>query len=466
MNENEFNPEQQEVNSQAASESTPKRGGEKRSPAEIAIAVVAVVLIVAVMAAMIINGVDGTKLDQTGLPGEQPTGESGSQETTGETTGDQVETGTVPADGNHDDVTCKGTYTVSDDQAVADSSKVIGTMGDQQMTNADLQIYYWMQVVSFLNEYGAYAPYVGLDYTQPLDTQMMDENWTWQQYFLQCGLDAWCAYEALAQEAIAAGFDQQSEDYQTYAASLRDDVTASAVEYGFEDIEGMLASIVGPGSNEDAYIDYMQTYYLGYLYYNTLYEQLLPTDAEIEAYFDSNAEAYAEGEISKDEGIYVDVRHILVMPEGGTTGEDGSTTYSEDEWESARVQAQTILDTWLAGEATEESFGDLAAEHTDDGNGADGGLYTNVYEGQMVPEFNDWCFDPARQVGDYGLVKTTYGYHVMYFSGSTPIWYATAKGDLEAEIANNIVPDAMAKYETSFDYASMVLGFVDLAAEQ
>lgn len=444
MNENEFNPAREEIPVQPDAAQPKKAAGDKRSPMEIVIAVVAVVLIVAVLVAAVVSGVGETDV---------PDGSNA-----------EATVGTVPADGSHDDVTCKGTYTVSDEQAAAEAAKVVATMGDQQMTNADLQIYYWMQVVSFLNEYGSYVSALGLDYTQPLDTQvaMLEENWTWQQYFLQCGLDAWNAYEALAQEAIAAGFDQQSEDYQTYAAAVRSEVEASAKNYGFASIDEMLVGNVGAGSNEDAYIDYMQTYYLGYLYYNALLDQKLPTDAEIEAYFDANAAEYGANGLDKETGNYIDVRHILIMPQGGTAGEDGKTVYSEEEWEAARVEAQGILDMWLEGEATEESFGALANEHSFDSDGTDGGLYTDVYEGQMVPEFNDWCFDEARVIGDYGLVKTTYGYHVMYFSGRTPIWFATAKADLETEIASSIIPDIMEKYETSFDYTSMVLGNVDL----
>ena len=442
MNENEINQVQGEPTQQPEAAPVKKASGDKRSPMEIAIAVVAVVLIVAVLVALAVGGIG---------------------DTTDPTEPDETVTATTPPDGNHDDETCKGTYTVTDEVAAAEASKMVATLGDQEMTNADLQIYYWMQVVTFLNEYSYYASALGLDYTQPLDTQMMDEDWTWQQYFLDCGLDAWNAYEAPAQEAIAAGFDKQSEDYQTYAASVREEVTASAQQYGYESIDDMLVSIVGAGSNEDAYIDYMQTYYLGYLYYNHLYEQMLPTDAEIEAYFEANAAQYAENDLDKETGNYIDVRHILIVPQGGTTGEDGTTTYSEEEWETARVEAQGILDLWLEGEATEESFGALANEHSFDSDGTDGGLYTDVYEGMMVTEFNDWCFDAARVVGDYGLVRTTYGYHVMYFSGRTPIWFATAKADLETEIANNIVPDIMEKYEVSCDYSSMVLGYVDLA---
>ena len=119
----------------------------------------------------------------------------------------------------------------------------------------------------------------------------------------------------------------------------------------------------------------------------------------------------------------IDVRHILVQVD--TSGLDKeSESYEADEkalWDEAKAEAEKILADWKAGEATEESFGEMAAELSDDG--ADHGLYENVYKGQMVENFEDWCFDSARAVGDTGIVETPYGYHVMYFVGeNAPYW--------------------------------------------
>ena len=417
-----------------------KPATDKRSFAEIASGVLALLLIVAAIAVMVVGGV-------------------------GETPADDTIVATHPADGNPDDVTCKGTYTVSDKEAAAEADVVVAKLGDMEMTNADLQIYYWMQVMSFLNENSYYLTYYGLDYTQPLDTQMAltEEGQTWQQYFVTCGLDAWSCYKVLAAEAKACGFDQQSEDYQAYAAAVRDQVAASAVSYGYESIEDMLANVVGAGSNAEAYYQYLQDYYLGYLYFNELYEDRMPTDAEIEAFYDENAVEYSDAGILKDDSVYIDVRHILVMPEGGETDEDGNTTYSEEEWETARIAAQALLDEWLAGDATEETFGELAILNTDDsGSAENGGLYTYVTEGEMVPEFNDWCFDADRKTSDYGLVKTDYGYHVMYFVDSHSVWFTNAESDLLESISAGIVPELLEKYEMSCDFSSMVLGNVEL----
>ncbi len=97
-----------------------------------------------------------------------------------------------------------------------------------------------------------------------------------------------------------------------------------------------------------------------------------------------------------------DVRHILIK-----TGAD----LSDDD---AKAKADQILATYQAGEQTEDAFDALAKEHNEDSNS----LYENVAQGDMVAEFNDWIFDETRVEGDTGIVKTQYGYHVMYFVGN------------------------------------------------
>lgn len=120
----------------------------------------------------------------------------------------------------------------------------------------------------------------------------------------------------------------------------------------------------------------------------------------------------------------VNVRHILVAFEGGTKDEaTGTTTYSDEEKAAAKSAAEEILAQWKSGDATEDSFAALANEKSDDGDGTTGGLYEDVYPGQMVTNFNDWCFDSSRKSGDTDIVETEYGYHVMYFVGESDTTY-------------------------------------------
>lgn len=109
----------------------------------------------------------------------------------------------------------------------------------------------------------------------------------------------------------------------------------------------------------------------------------------------------------------VDVRHILIAPEKA----EGEKEATEEAWTAAEEKANEVLGLYAEGEQTEEAFAELAKEYSADSNAAQGGIYENVYKGQMVASFEDWCFDPARQPGDTEIVETVYGYHIMYFVG-------------------------------------------------
>ena len=131
----------------------------------------------------------------------------------------------------------------------------------------------------------------------------------------------------------------------------------------------------------------------------------------------------------------VNVRHILVGF-SGDQNEDG--TYTDEAKEAARTSAEEILNEWKSGDATEDSFAELAnTKSTDSGSNGNGGLYENVYPGQMVTAFNDWCFDADRKPGDTGIVETSYGYHVMYFVGTAGQTYR------EYQITNDLRTEDM-----------------------
>ena len=121
----------------------------------------------------------------------------------------------------------------------------------------------------------------------------------------------------------------------------------------------------------------------------------------------------------------VNVRHILVKFQGGTKDTNGNVTYSEDEKKTAKEEAEKLLKQWQDGKANEESFGELANKESDDKDGkvTDGGLYEDIYPGQMVESFENWCFAEGRKAGDTGIVETEYGYHVMYFSSFDEMSY-------------------------------------------
>ena len=437
----------EETSAESAAEETPAEPVKKATPGKIALAIGAVVLLAAVLIALIVSG---GKQEKAEAPATEPS------------MTEAVVEATIPADGNPDDVTCKGSYSISDEEVAATADTVVATIGEHTLTNRNLQVYYWMEVQNFLNTYGNYAAYFGMDVTRPLDTQrcVYDENLTWQQFFLQTALTNWNQVQAMNLMAKESGLTLPAED-QAYLEGLDAYLEETAANNGVT-VDELMTGNFGPGADAEAYRDFQELYLSGVPYYQQKLEEMDPTQEVLEAYFAEHEAEYAESGITLD-SKFVDVRHILVQVKGGTAAEDGTTTYSDEEWKTCETAAQEILDQWLAGDKTEESFAALAAEKTEDpGSQASGGLYQQVYEGQMVPEFNDWCFDESRQYGDYDLVRTSYGYHVMFFVKSEPRWTYYAESDWLNEQSAKLLEEVVAKYPMEVTFENIALGVVKM----
>ncbi|MBO5892088.1 MAG: peptidylprolyl isomerase [Oscillospiraceae bacterium] len=119
----------------------------------------------------------------------------------------------------------------------------------------------------------------------------------------------------------------------------------------------------------------------------------------------------------------VNVRHILLKVET-TTDKDGNTVPKAESLAQAESKAKELLDKFNNGKIQNgETFGALAKEHSDDGSAKENGLIEEIYPGMTVEEFDNWCFDANRKVGDTEIIKTEFGVHVMYFEGFCDMTY-------------------------------------------
>ncbi len=143
----------------------------------------------------------------------------------------------------------------------------------------------------------------------------------------------------------------------------------------------------------------------------------------------------------KDTTKPVDVRHILIQ---FPTDDSGNPTELTDAEKAVyREQADQIYDQYLQN-PTEDNFASLATQYSkDSGSNTNGGLYEKVNVGDMVTQFNDWCFDAARKPGDTGIVETKFGYHIMYYVGSDheEAWSSAVRSTLATESLNTFNTD-------------------------
>lgn len=405
---------------------------------------------------------------------------------------------TVPADGDPNNVTAKGTYTVSDEEIVAARDVVVAEAAGNKLTNSQLQIYYWLEVAAFRASDQPVQP----DYSQSLDTQLcpIDEGVnSWQQYFLGKALNAWQAQTALVQMSVEEGVPAHDPEYkpdlekrkeymtgmpatkvlyqwsdryqpnrlhQNYLDSIPETLAALAENNGFADNDAQAKTIAGAGADGRDLLSYTQTMNHAYMYFTEMGYYFEPTAEEVTAYYNENMAADKENSCRT-----VDFRHILLIPQNAQVTADGTVTASENDWAQCETEARTLLDKWLKrvsntryaqfaeGRVPEARFAEFARDYSQDtGSAINGGRYVDIAPGQLLPELDAWCFDPARQHGDYEIIRTAAGYHIVFLSSINENWYTAAESRLIRSLYDELVSGAMETYPITVDYAAIKLG--------
>lgn len=290
-----------------------------------------------------------------------------------------------------------------------------------------------------------------------------------------------------SEDEVNAYFDENSNKYQSCSIALieleydttDDDTKAKSIENAksymskITDVESMKA--VMPEASASLIEQYVSAGYFETQEeaVQTLLDSIESTETRtnFESYFDEDTANWLFDEAtpvnsvnyfaSEDYGIvYVilktaqpvlddaqvySVRHILITP---ANSEDESTSstetgYTDEQWANALSKAEAIVDEYNKGEKTELAFAELAEEYSEDtestsagSSGLYGGGYEGTHIGEMVSEFEGWAVDPSRKYGDVDIVKSEYGYHIMYFIFAGPEYYYNAQTDL-AEERNN-----------------------------
>ena len=255
---------------------------------------------------------------------------------------------------------------------------------------------------------------------------------------------------------------------------VTDEMTTEAMATAKATADAIYAAYQAGTSLEDAAADYESTASYtdsdSYTYNTSVLGEWLYDDArqagDSTVLEDADNDAYyvvVFNSRGRDDYNTVDVRHILIQPEASELSEDDEG-YEDDvaaKKAEAEKKAQDILDEWKAGDATEDSFAALANEYSaDGGSNTNGGLYEQVYQGLMVTEFNDWCFDPARQPGDTGIIyNENTGYHVMYFVGyDKPYWQVRVNSALLTDDVNSFYDEKTEGYTA--EQSSFGMSFV------
>ena len=165
--------------------------------------------------------------------------------------------------------------------------------------------------------------------------------------------------------------------------------------------------------------------------------------------------------LSRNDNHYkpVSVRHILIKAEADENG-----VYTDEAKAAAKARAEEILAEFNSGDKSEDSFAALAERYSEDsGSNTNGGLYENIARGQMVEEFDAFCF-AGHKHGDTGVVygeSSSYaGYHVIYFVGEGEQLYSSilAESDLRSSALTEKLDELTSAYSVSEGFGMKFVG--------
>lgn len=446
-------------------------------------------------------------------------------------------------------------------------------VGDVKYTAAEYNFFYKSYVSNFVNQYGQYLSYMGLDTTKPYDEQTYEDGKSWADFFKESTQTQIKEVTALYAEAEKEGFKLSEDDQKSLDETL-ESIKTSYKTSDYSSANAYLASLYGKGCTVDTASRLITKEYIAQSYSTEKNKSFTYTQDDLKAYYAQNKDDldsfqyisyFASGEaktdsssseassatdvsaspaasqettsanvspaasspsaedlmaaakekadtvaaakteeafkaaakeasgsevsdsttqgkslskeyaswlkdasrkqgdrtvIKTDTGYYalyfisretndyrtVNVRHILFKAAADSNGK-----YTDEAKAAAKEKAEAELEKWKDGNATEDSFAELAKADTEDaGSKENGGLYENVYKGQMVADFNDWIFDTSRKPGDTGIVygeaSDSYaGYHVMYYVGQGELYRYKLAEDAKRDADFTAWKDALLK---------------------
>jgi hypothetical protein len=382
----------------------------------------------------------------------------------------------------------------------------------ENITRVEYDYNYNLALANYVNQYGSYLSYFGLDVDGDLSTQMYSDELTWKDFFDEYAVSSIKQNKALLAEADAAGFTYDTtEEYEEY----KQDVKTAASEAGTT-VSKYIKEQYGSYATLRRVSEYVKESIFLNAFYAQKQDELAPSDDEIESYYQENKDSYdsvdyyiatfeaqlpteptelADAEpVYAEDGTYTpsdaeiekamadakelaeagkasvekDGEEILGSSRSSVSSSDvrnwlfdesrskGDITIIEDEDSNcyyvveftdryldnsptvnARILvtdadgSDTLLDTWKAGEATEESFAALCDENSLY-TSVDGGLYEELSSSSMDEDLAGWLFDETRQYGDTTSITAYDGYtYIAYFVGNgDPQWKVSIRSTL------------------------------------
>ena len=394
-----------------AADAVKSSSGEKKGLQKFHMVAIGAVLTVALVAAIVvlIVSLNNARTSQTSSTTTSERQTNVSDANSGQTTTEPSVTTQTQEDQQTTTETTTGTTQSTEDGSSAEAAKfieneVFATMHNTEIRKKEYMIYHSIVKNNLLMEVGI-SP--GDEMEEYYLSMEMEEGVTVRDQLRQDALEEMRKYKLLGILADERGTVLDAEDN-----AYIDSIVSSQAESmgGMTELETVIMQDYGVSL--EAYTEMYKQNVLNEKYYVEMLDEISITDEDAENEYEINVHGFAN----------VTVRHILFV-NGGTSGD------RSDE-ETAQLAEET-----LARVDAGEDMKRLAEELSEDPGVVDNsGEYTFGMYDNLVPEFIEWGFE--SEIGDTGVVTTSYGYHVMKKEDMYTTTFEEAMEDIKSAMQN------------------------------
>ncbi|MCI9141483.1 MAG: hypothetical protein HFH87_02535 [Lachnospiraceae bacterium] len=274
----------------------------------------------------------------------------------------------------------------------------------ENVSRVEFDYHYQVASSDYINQYGAYLSYFGLDLSRDVRTQMYSDTLTWGDFFEEMAVDNIGREKALLKAAKEEGFTYDvAADYDEYREQLKE----AASEAGTT-VKEFVKQLYGAYATEARVKPYVQNGMYLNAYVDLLRERLEPAQEEIQEYYDN------------DKASYDSVDYYLTSVDAELPTEPTELADPVEETEGESEGEEGTEEAYKPSEAEIEAAMKLAKAEADKKEKtvqADGELNTNKKRSAVNSVLRDWLFDDERKAGDTAVIEdsTLHRYYVVCF---------------------------------------------------
>ncbi|MGN0429866.1 MAG: hypothetical protein ACI4E2_07390 [Acetatifactor sp.] len=281
-------------------------------------------------------------------------------------------------------------------------NKTFVTVGDEKLTKVEYDYYFYTTMNDYINQYGMYLSYMGLDVNGDISAQMYSETMTWKDYFDEMTVEAIKQSKSLKKDAEANGFTADvQKDYDTFIQNQKDAASEMGLSYS-----EYIKKAFGPYATEKRITPFVKEAAMVSQYYDKVEAEKKPTDEDMEKYYAENTQSYD----SVNYRLFTIDAELPTAPtelaDPVEEAEENTENGEEKEYEPSEAEIQKAMED---AKAVAESKLETVAE---EGERTEGARYST-----LVTVLQDWLFEDGRKAGDKEIIEdSSYNrYYVIWF---------------------------------------------------